>query len=341
MLNKLSDSKTFYFINKKYNFTSNLSKVNLNEYRIPEEMIFDKINVFKGYKYPFVDEVIRLVKEKKIVACDFSNNIHKSKGGINLHLEYKLPKSLMTLGGFNEHNQPIVYVDLSNKGKYVLDVSGNANYYNIPELTLYHMFTNALIQYKLITNPEYSSNVDFMTKISESYALIISKIIDNLFPIISTTNTGYDRIFFLCMTFALQNFFGVDKELAMKHAIKSKFVANKELLKNESLYYQSSLDFMDGVNFEANVFPIDNFCKVITQEFDFIDEKHFNFSILLMNFVKRMNQNSQFCLDSATAFITMLVLGMGSIGLYNDMMIKQYLKLANYNIVKEIAQVMK
>ena len=98
---------------------------------------------------------------------------------------------------------------------------------------------------------------------------------------------------------------------------------------------------MDGVNFEANVFPIDNFCKVITQEFDFIDEKHFNFSILLMNFVKRMNQNSQFCLDSATAFITMLVLGMGSIGLYNDMMIKQYLKLANYNIVKEIAQVMK
>ena len=341
MINKLSDSKTFSFINKKYNFSTNLSKLKLSDYKIPEEFILDKITVFKGYKYPFVEDVIKLVKNRKIIACDFSMKPSKNVPGLNIHLDCKLPKSIITLAGLDEYNQPVIYVDLSNKGKYVFDIQGNASYYNIPELVLYHLFTNALIQYNLLTKPEYSENTDLITKISEAYALVMSKIIDNMFPIISTTNTGFDRIFFLCTCFSLQILFNLDKETAIKYAIKSRFIGNKELLKNESLYFQTSLDFTENVNVVNNKFPIDVFCEIVCKEFDFIDEKSFNFSILLMKFVQRMNQNSQFCIDSGTAFITMLVLGTASIGLYNDMMIKQYLKLANFDIIKEFAHVMK
>ena len=63
MLNKLSDSKTFYFINKKYNFTSNLSKVNLNEYRIPEEYYFRIHHIRPRFKGDIENVLIYVASE--------------------------------------------------------------------------------------------------------------------------------------------------------------------------------------------------------------------------------------------------------------------------------------
>ena len=56
-----------------------------------------------------------------------------------------------------------------------------------------------------------------------------------------------------------------------------------------------------------------------------------------MKFTQRMNKNSAFCLDHSISFIIMLLFGKASIGIYNDMLIKDYLSLASFDITKELA----
>lgn len=340
MINRLTETKFFSFINKKYNYTQTFQKINFNNYKLPDDLIMDRLSSFKGYKYPFVDGVIDAVKTRKIIPCDFVTPSNNKNNDGDLFITKNFPRSIFSINGFNQNQQIITYADLSSKGKYLLNPQGSMVYYDIPDLTLYHILSAAYVQYCLITSPELSLNKSLYTKIAESYALIVSKIIDNMFPIISTSNSGYDKVFFLCMVFCLQNMFKVDKESAMSTAIKSTFIANKEVVKNECVYYQSDKDFMDNCDYDK-VFPLDNFCKIITEEYEFIEDGALKSETLSLFFNKRMNKNSIFCLDSGTSFINMLILGKASLGLYNDIIIKNYLKLANYDIVKEIAACIK
>lgn len=338
MINKLTESKFFAFINKKYNYSQLFQKINFTDYRLPDDLIMDRLSSFKGYKYPFVDNVIEAVKTRQVIPCDFTMST-TNKASKDLFIDYKLPRSIFSINGLNG-NKIANYVDLSIKGKYLKTPQGAYTYYDIPDLTLYHLLSAAYIQLEMIRDPQLTINKSFLTKVGESYALIVSKIIDNMFPIISTSNTGYDKVFFLCMVFCLQAMFGVEKEDAMSNALKSKFIANPIVLKNECLYYQTDKNFMDNCDYDS-IFPLDNFCKIICEEYEFIEDKALRAETLNLFFTKRMNKKAVFALDSGSAFINMLILGKATLGLYNDMIIKNYLQLANYDIVKEIAACIK
>ena len=338
MINKLTESKFFSFLNKKYNYSQLFQKINFMDYKLPDDVIMDRLSAFKGYKYPFVDNVIEAVKSRKVIPCDFTVSV-TNKNAKDLFIDSKLPRSMFSINGIN-NGKIVNYVDLSIKGKYLKTPQGVISYYDIPDLSLYHLLSAAYVQLQLIEDPQLSTNKSFLTKVSESYALILSKIIDNMFPIISTSNTGYDKVFFLSMVFCLQNMFGVDKEDAMSNALKSKFISNPTILKNECLYYQTDKNFMSNVDYNT-IYPLDNFCKIICEEYEFIENDALKSENLNLFFVKRMNKNAIFALDSASAFINMLILGKASLGLFNDMIIKNYLQLASYDIVKEIAACIK
>ena len=340
MINRLSDSKFFNFNNKKYNYNQTFQKLKFDEYKLPDNVIMDRLSSFKGYKYPFVDGVIDAVKTRKIIPCDFSTPSYSKNTTGDIFINYKLPRSIFSLNGINQDKQIVTYTDLSSKGKYILTPQKEIAYYDIPDLILYHLLSAAYVQYNLITDPMLSTNKSLYTKVAESYALIVSKIIDNMFPIISTTNTGYDKVFFLCMVFCLQNMFGIEKEEAMSNALKSKFISNKDLLKNECLYYQTNKNFMDNCDYNT-IFPLDNFCRIITEEYEFIEKEAFKSETLNLFFTKRMNKTAIFCLESASEFINMLIFGKASLGLYNDIVIKNYLQLSSYDIIKEIAACIK
>ena len=94
-MNRISDTKFFNFVNKKYNYNSKLSKINFKDYYIPADLINDKLNNFKGYKYPLVTEIIEAVKSGKIIPCNFSesNNPKKIK---KFCIIYYIQKSIST-----------------------------------------------------------------------------------------------------------------------------------------------------------------------------------------------------------------------------------------------------
>jgi hypothetical protein len=199
---------------------------------------------------------------------------------------------MFNLNSINSDNKIITFVDLSYKGKYMYDPTDKTTptYYDINDLTFFHLMSAGYIQNKLASKPNIANNTEFNTKIAEAYALIISKIIDNIFPIISSSTTDQNKLHFLAFVFCLENMFGLDKETACKLGMKSQFVIDKTGVKNCTRYLNSEESFMD-VDFSTK-FPIDKFCEIICHEFEYIDQNAFNADVLSWKFNDRMTKNA-------------------------------------------------
>lgn len=339
MINRLSDSKYFSFANAKFNFNNVFSKINWNEYKIPNNFIIDKVNALKSFKYPLVDDIIKAVKDGKLVLVDLNESPIASNKMGDIHVNYKFPKAIFNLQGIDAvTSEPIIYVDLSYKGKYLKDGEEYV-YYDIPDITLFHMLSAGYIQYKLFSDPNVSLNSNLYTKIAECYALIMTKIVDNMFPIISTDSLGASKLHFLSLCFCMEALFRIDKETACKHALKSKFVTDKIGIQNELQYLMNDKTFVD-CDYKTE-YPIDKFCKIVCEEFEHIDPKGFTSDLLHWRYNYRLGKTAIFCLDSASCFINMIYFGKYKLGIYNDFIIDQYLKIASGDIIKEIVQIIK
>lgn len=336
-MNRLSDTKFFNFANKKYNYNTKFSKINFKDYYISKELYIDRLNNFKGYKYPLIIEIIEAVKSGKIIPCNFSESNNTKKININLHTDIKWPYSIFNLTSMNEKGELVVMCDLSTKGKYQYAPTGELLYFNIPDIIFFHMLMGAYINYKLETDSQIASNYNLISKIAECYALINSKIIDNMFPIIQTSKTDWNKLQLILQSFCMEVMFDFSHEDAIKYAIKSKLIQDKNAVMSESNFIISNKTFTDNVNYNDR-FPIDALCDILCEEFpNFIKPTEFNANIFNMKFTQRMNKNSVFCLDHSISFIIMLLFGKASIGIYNDMLIKDYLSLSSFDITKELA----
>lgn len=336
-MNKLSETKFFGFANKKYNYSEKLSKIDFKDYYIPQDLYMDRLSNFKGYKYPFVNEVIDAVKTGKIIPCNFSESNNTKKINKDLHTDIKWPHSVFNLTGMNDRGELIIMCDLSFKGKYQYAPTGELIFFNIPDLIMFHMLTAAYVNYKLTTQPELSENALLVTKVAECYSLINSKIIDNMFPIIQTSNTDWNKLQMILQTYCMEVMFGISHENAIKYAMKSKLIQDKNAVMSESNFIITGKDFTSDVNYNDK-YPIDTLCDILCDEFpNYIKLNEFNANIFNMKFTQRMNKNGVFCLDHSMSFITMLLFGKASIGIYNDMLIKEYLKLSSFDITKELA----
>jgi len=341
MINRLSDSKFFSYANKKYNFEKSLSKINWNNYIIPKDFITNKIKEFRSLKYPLVETIISETEKGILVPMDWTKSLDIKNTNIDLHLDYKIPNFMFNLNSINADNKIVTFADLSYKGKYMYGGTdkNTPTFYDINNLTFFHLMSVAYIQNKLMTKPNLANNTEFNTKIADAYALIVCKIIDNIFPIISSSSADQNKLHFLTFVFCLENMFGIDKETACKLGLKSNFVVDKSEVNNSCKYINSDLSFMD-VDFNTK-FPIDKFCEIICEEFEFIDKNSFNADILSWKFCDRMGKNAIFALDSAQAFINMVYLGEASIGIYNDLLIKKYIDLIHSGFINKITTTIK
>ena len=336
-MNRISDTKFFGFANKKYNYNAKLGKINFKDYYIPKELYIDHLNNFKGYKYPLVTEIIEAVKTGKIIPCNFSESNNTKKVNVNLHTDIRWPYSIFNLTSMNEKGELVIMCDLSTKGKYQYAPTGELIYFNIPDLIFFHMLMGAYINYKLETKPQIASNYNLISKIAECYAIINSKIIDNMFPIIQTSKTDWNKLQMILQTFCMEVMFDFSHEDAIKYAIKSKLIQDKNAVMSESNFIITNKTFTENVNYNDR-YPIDALCDILCEEFpNFIKPTEFNANIFNMRFTQRMNKNSLFCLDHSMSFIIMLLFGKASIGIYNDMLIKDYLSLSSFDITKELA----
>lgn len=336
MYNKLSETEFFNKANKMFNFEKAIAKVDLNDYVVPEDLYMGRIDVFKGYKVPLTQEIHKYIKEKRIIPVIFSDASNSTKVLPNLHTECKFPNSIFNMVTIGNSGKPCVLVDLSYKAKYSKDQMDKPIYLDIADLHLFYMCMAGYINLKLVEDPNLSQKPAFYSLISDTYSLILSKIIDNMFPIASSSNTNHNKLYFLCSCFALENFFKLPKEEAIKYALKTTGIDDRNSILTESIYVNDPTLCIGRADM-VNEYPIDRFCDIICKEYTFIDKKHFNSSTLMLKFSDRLTKSAWFALEHLGSFINMIVMSKGGIGIYNDSMIKRYLEIKSKDPLKELA----
>lgn len=336
MTNKLSETRFFNKANQMFNFMKVMNGINLNEYILPENLYSGRIDVFKGYKIPLSMEVYQYLKTKKILPASFDESV--SAGLPNLHIDKKFPHSIFNLISVAS-GKPICIVDLSYKGKYEYQ-NGSALpvYFNVPDIHFFYMALAGYANLRLEEDPVISTKPDFMKIISTTYSLILTKIIDNMFPIASSSNTDYNKLYFLCAEFCLENMFKLPKEKAISYAVKTTGITKADDVLESSVYINNMTDSMtSGVDYQ-NTFPIDKFCEIICKEYEYITPDKFSPNLLMLKYSNRLTKNAWFALEHLGSFLTMIILSKGGLGIFNDSIIKRYLELNSKDALKEIAK---
>lgn len=338
MLNRLSETKFFNLGNIKYDYGTTLSKVNFSKYKIPEEFYIDKVRNFKGFHYPMVNEIIKAIEDGHILLGDLNQSNDYNYKPQDMRLATHWPSSIYNME-LMEDGEIKIFVDLSSKGKYSFNPNTKeAFYYEIDPTILFAMCTAGYISYKLTNNEDISRNISLVSTIAEAYALIMDKVFS---PLLSTNNViDTSKIHMLSYAYCLQSMFNLDKEMAVKLAMKSKFVVDKHGVEDTSYYCQSDEDIMSGCDYKS-VFPIDRFCTIVTKEFEYITDKICNPGKLAKQFDDWFNRNALFTLEHSKSFITMLVFCKYGIDIFNNFRLKTFLTLASGDIVKDIAQVIR
>lgn len=336
MTNKLSETKFFNSMDQKFGFSNKIQKINLNDYAVPKELYLGRIDAFKGYKIPLANQVYNYLKEGKIVPVLFNESSNPNKILPNLHTEYGFPNSMFNMISI-VNGKPIVLIDLSYKGKYDKDKgTNNPIYLDIPDIHFFYMALAGYINLRLVEDPNISAKTGFYEIISSTYSLIMTKIIDNMFPIASSSNNDYDKLYMLCSQFCLESMFKLNKESAAKYSTKTIGVVNKNDVLASSVYLNSPDKFFNKADFK-NIYPIDNFCNTVCDEYSYILPNKFTPNILLLKYTTRLTRNSIFTMEHLGSFINMIILSKGGLGIFNDVMIKRYLEIMSKDPLKEIA----
>lgn len=337
MINRLSETMFFNISDQKYGFSNAIQKINLSDYMVPEELYLGRIDVFKGYKIPLANKVHEYLKNGKIVPVLFNNSYKTDKFYPNLHTDLKFPNSIFNMISMDSSGKPIIFVDLSYKGKYNLDpITKKPIYLDIPDVHFFYMSLAAYVNLRLAEEPVISEKSEFCKFIASTYSLIMTKIIDNMFPIASSSNTDYDKLFMLSSEFCLEAMFKMNKETASKYSVKTLGVLNKGDVLASSIYLNDDSKFFNKCDFKST-YPIMNFCDTICSEYDYITPNKFKPELLLMKYTNRLTRNSLFCAEHLGSFINMIILSKGGLGIYNDAIIKKYLEMQTKEPLKELS----
>lgn len=343
MFNTLNESKLFMGYKKKTNFMAKLAKANnIPDFYIPDELVNDRLGIFKGMKDVFVTDIIDAIKTKKIIPVDFREASIPTAKVKNLYDECRYPKNVFQLQSVNSEGKPCILFDLSCKGRYQKSPTGELVFYSISDDDLYDMALAAYIQYKLITDPFISNSPQFYTKIAEMYGLLLAKNLDSYLSISAISEVDHNKLYMLTQVFCMQNMFKVDKETAIKYAMKSRFVVNKEGV-NDSSYYinHENEDIMKNCNYDT-IFPIDNFVNLLCKEYSYITPDKFNSGIMIVKWNNMYREGARYALEHSISFISLILYSVKGMDLANNYLIKQQLKLlSTNNIIKDLSSVIK
>lgn len=342
MYNRLSQCKFFSFADKSRGIGKTIMTTKYSDYVVPVKLYNDRISAFNTYKVPFVKEVIDYVRSGKIVLTNLTEGSDPKKIGKDLHVTDDYPCSVFNITQMDNASGNIISLcDISYKGKYSRDPdTGLVNYLDISDTHLFYMMLSAYLNLRIVEDMKITEHATFYETVATLYSLIMSKIIDNMVPIEASTNVDLNKLFFITNVFCLQNMFLLPKEDAIKHALKMRQINDKDSVMNESVYINSTDDFIGQADYDK-VFPIDIFCAVLSKEYpELIDSRKFNPATILMQFNKRFGKNGTFAIEHLGSFINFLTFSRGKLSIFNDFFTKQYLETGK-DFLKEIYPVVK
>ena len=340
--NTLRTSRLFTTFDKTSGITKTLQTCKFEDYTVPKEFINSKLPEFNMFKVPFVKQVTDAIKDGRIIFVMLSEPTSSKSSKIDMHVDKSIPYQMFNIPITMKNGKKGIIVDLSYVGKYTRDKTNTIEYFSIPINHLFYMALCGYIILRIYEDPTISSNPTFYGTASQYYALMMSKIIDNIMPVEASSVVDFDKLYFLCNCFALQSMWLVPKDTAVKQALKLRQIrVSDDVLQNSCYINDSNANFMNCDY--KDTFPIDIFCQVLHKEYPtLVDENKMNPGGLLLQYTRRFSKNASFSMEHSLSFINLLILsGEGELNIYNDYFIKQYFKSSNKKFLDVIQSIVK
>lgn len=326
-MNSLSSTRMFTFMDKLYGITKIIGDQNfkVENYTVDLDKYDYLLSFLKGYKFPLIKNVLNgLSKEEIMPLCLAEPKDKKNKAII-------FPQSIT--GFLRRTNKGLVsFVDVSPRAKYVrTKQTDEIEFFKISERDFYTFMQIGFLN-KFCN--ENSSSLEYNTKftklVAECYAFVLFKCISSTYPIAANKDAA-EILIFLCAVYAFQNFFDYDLNKATALALTLRGVGKSNVMNNCNFYIRLSDNFdmrpsvignrkgKDEKGRDVQVFPIDVFLAILTEEFPILKNGKFEYRNLVQRFTTMYGANSVLAIEHFFSFLSMIEMSHMKIEYYNDM----------------------
>lgn len=326
-MNALTSTRVFPLMNKLFNITQVLSSQTvIDEFTVDKEMYSNYVQNIKSFRFPLVKQIVNSLNNGTIRPILFADS------------KLEEDKSLMfptSITGFIRMNKngPVSYMDVSSKGSYLRNkLTKEIEFFKIDDRSFYCFMQMAFITMVLHKNSNsLSANQKFLKCICESYSYMLTRCISALYPV-SANKADEEVLRYITKVFCLQNFFQMSQDNAKITAYNFQST-DKGVISNNCNYFiyydkikeQGDIYDMSTVDTKNDLYPIDKYLNIISEEFTYIKNGKIKFRNVLNRYTSMYGQNSVLTLEHSSSFINMLLASTLKIGLYNDLMIDKNL----------------
>ena len=332
-MNSLKTTRMYYSLDKFFKISQKFESINrwIYNYTIDRDKYDYLIQILKTYKYPLAKDVSRALERGEVIPI----NVADPKDPKNSAMEF--PTSISSLS-FIDKKKLITSVDTSPRSSYVRNnANGEIESYSVRDVKDFYVYMQrGYVARKLITDKnslEFKPN--FVKAVINSYSRMLAKSISAIYGT-GAKEEWSQRLLYITICFALQNFFNYDILKAREFALTFPGI-NKQVIMTSSKYYNADYgikismasDKMLSVKEidDKTVFPFDIFIMIISKEFEEMRTGKIERRTITDRYIRMYGQNALTSIEHCESFINMLLTSEFKCGFYIDNNI--------YNIAKD------
>lgn len=339
-MNSFKTTKMFYVLDKFFEITPKIASINrwVNKYTIDRDKYDYLIQILKTYKFPLTKSVVEALERNEVIPI----NINDPKNPDDKMIV--IPTSISSLSALDERKKLVTYVDTSSKATYVRNKLNNEiEAYAINARDFYTYALRGYIARYLVENKtamEYKIN--FVKAVCSAYSRMLAKSISAIYGT-GAKEEWSQRLLYITICFALQNFFNYEPEKAKEFAFSFPGI-NRSFIIQSSKYYNSSYsnismrsnDVLNNKEInDDTVFPFDIYISILSKEFEEMRTGKIERRAITDRYISMYGQNSITAIEHCESFVNMIMTSELKSGLYNDARIFDITK----DDVKTITQV--
>lgn len=323
-MNSFKTTKMFHVLDKIFEITQKLASINkwVNKYSIDRDKYDYLIQILKTYKYPLTKDVVTALEKGEVVPINTNDPKNPDDKMITI------PTSITSLSTLNEKKKLVTYVDTSSRATYVRNkVTNEIEAYAInPRDFFIYAYRGYIARYLIENKNGMEVKINFVKAVCDAYSRMLVKTISAIYATGAKEEWG-QRLRYITICFALQNFFNFEPQKAKDYALTFKGI-DKSFIYSSCKYYNSSYSNIsmrsDDVTKENKqitddtIFPFDIYISILAKEFEEMRSGKIERRTITDRYISMYGQNAITALEHCESFINMIMTSELKSGLYID-----------------------
>ena len=336
-MNSLTTTKIYSLLDQVFNITAIFRNDNdkIKTYAVDRAEYDYLVQIAKTKKHDLTKYVVKELELGNLRPVFFAEAKDNKK---NKAITFPTSISSVLVADRQNRGNIISYFDVSICAKYIRNKNTNdIESFSMDDGKFYGYAQRAFIS-RFITQHATSLDINplFVKTVATCYAKLFTMVITGQYGG-NSKGDWMQRVNYIASVFCLQNFFGFDMEKARKFALSFSNVDSSYIYENckywnyfnvnDHRLLDMNVDTINSLyaNQKEKPKPIDIFVTILSKEFSDMRREPLSYRNISYEYTKRYGQNAILALEHAESFINMLLQADVKTGMYNDLIIKNYL----------------